>query len=882
MSVTQPVNSKANIKKTSSSDVPYSINQPVMNEYEATSTLNQTVISLSFSVDQSATSNFMLFVNGVKLRLGASHDFVFTSIGSDNTSSQVTLNYGLSANLNIYACKLGLKKESEFQTDNRFVQMYQGQTQGFRGFVSSESTISATTSVGAPVAGTFYSSIQNRASIIDLTQDLKARMGIDRVVVPGLFLIPTEFGVNGESVFGVTNDKFGQIRFVGSWSSLVTTNGVSVQAGTTSDYTEITFVGTGLNVMALLNTSGLGLVAAVDGGAEGSNLISLAYSGVLATRNYSTNQVVPVVSGLAYGVHTVKIRNSAGTNQIYGFEVVNSSSTISVSPGVSYASGKKAVAAGVSSLAYNSSFESGVIGTRGGRVVVYQKADGTIAKSVQPVNAAQANLTSADHSNEEVSRIYYPREFGAGRTDDVSRLSTSSTNVAFTLNDGTTSVASLNGQMNHASTTPYDSLVSALGTANYTTFTFVGTGLDLMLSSDASAGRGFSILVDGVSIGSYAWAPVAGALSVKIVSGLPYGTHSVKLTNTSAANVTPGIVHFKVYQPKKPTVPVGSIELADYNVMADYNSSNVTGTAATDHYQIPSGVIFKTCVRESIYSGANWSVSVASPVLLGGFSNSTTTNTQPVSYTFFGTGFMLLMRAHTGGTYDYSVTVDGVLNASGVGKSNASNLGSGSYRSTSTTADAPSRVEFTGLTLGIHTVVVQRIAGAGNLNFDGIHIITPIHATKSSTEYDQQNTMPVGSQGLSDSRAMSPLKDSQSQVKNVSQATGVISGPTTTSTIFVPMPDMSVVHNNKTGRVKISYSVTCFSTGNGTGIQPYAGGLVVGNAKSTDIAGTNNFVISDSFVINVSPGVQKYDLYWVANGTLTGSGTRRNITVEDV
>lgn len=125
MAILQKINSKVNIRKTSEGDVPYQSSFPVIAKYEATSTAAQTVINMSFSVDQNNKEAFQLFVDGKLLREGASNDYLFTSVLLDNTSYQVTLNYQLSSNLNIIAIKLGVKKETEFNMDNRFVSIYE-------------------------------------------------------------------------------------------------------------------------------------------------------------------------------------------------------------------------------------------------------------------------------------------------------------------------------------------------------------------------------------------------------------------------------------------------------------------------------------------------------------------------------------------------------------------------------------------------------------------------------------------------------------------------------------------------------------------------------------------------------------------------------------
>ena len=251
MGITQAMNSKGNVKKLTNEDLPFSSAVPVINSYYATSTPGQTVINLPWSVDtttQAGLDVFWLFVDGKKLDQGASNDYILTSIGSDGTSSQVTLEQALPGNLNIQAYKLGLKAEIEFQTDNRFVQIYASQLAGFQGFINPTNTvITPTVTTGTPAAGTFYSSITNRASIIDLTQDLKARMGIERIMVDAVFQLQNEFGPNGEMVWGALNDIFGQIRLVGNPSPTISTYGaygLRLVSEPGDGYIEVTFYGT--------------------------------------------------------------------------------------------------------------------------------------------------------------------------------------------------------------------------------------------------------------------------------------------------------------------------------------------------------------------------------------------------------------------------------------------------------------------------------------------------------------------------------------------------------------------------------------------------------------------------------------------------------------
>src|SRR5574337_1001260 len=103
MPITKSISSKANAKQVTNADFPINPNQVVTSTYSAVSASGQTVINLSFAVNQSNTANFFLFVDGKLLTAGSSSDYTFTSIQANNTSSQVTLNQALAVNLHILA-----------------------------------------------------------------------------------------------------------------------------------------------------------------------------------------------------------------------------------------------------------------------------------------------------------------------------------------------------------------------------------------------------------------------------------------------------------------------------------------------------------------------------------------------------------------------------------------------------------------------------------------------------------------------------------------------------------------------------------------------------------------------------------------------------------
>ncbi len=731
-----------------------------------------------------------------------------------------------------------------------------------------------------------FTTIQNRAQIYDLSKDLGTRMGVDRIQTQQIYQIQDEFGPDGEPVWGVVNDIFGQIRFVGSnWGNLVSTAGpvpVAIAGQSLNHYIEISFYGTGLN---WLNSShsGSDFRASVDGGVEGGSLLPASMSTAIGARNYSPNIIIPVVKGLTLGFHTVKIRanNAAAGMTVYGFEVLNESSSVTVNVGTSWKDGQKRYNATQSVLSYNSGFESGVLGTRGGRVAVYQKPDGSIGKAVQPTNNSQQNLTAADHSNEEVARVYSWREFGSGRTDDFSTLAGVASARAFTLDDGTTTLVGENQVQ-----TSYGTEGTSIGAAGSTLkLTFVGTGLDVVRADAITTLDNHTVSVDGVSIGSLTAIGVASLdRVVKIISGLPYGTHTITFTRTTTVGgAATAFKRFIVYQPKTPTVPLNCSMIGAYNIMANYDSSAVVTTGITGHSQLPQGSLFKSIVRENTYVGANWAfgsidATYASGIVIGTAAN----NNQPVSYTFFGTGFMLTLLASAGGTYDFSISLNGVLSASGVVKTNASNLGGGSYRSTSTTSGEPCRIEFTGLAIGMYTVTIQKTAGAGQWNYSGLHLITPVHSHKNNGPFVLQNTMSIGSQGVN-SLAILP---SQIDTKGVSTAVGVTSGPTSASATLIPVPDLSTTINCTTGRIKVSSFVTLRnnSLSASQSLAIFVNGQIFGPPSTIDIpVANNNNAHNIVSVLSVPIGINKIDIYHQTNaGTTTFAGVGRQLNVEEV
>lgn len=747
-------------------------------------------------------------------------------------------------------------------------------TAGFGAFVNTTAMMTATTATGTPAAGTFYSSITGRSAMKDLLQDMNCRFGNNRLMLQQLIVLNKEVGSTGQPVYAVVNDKFNQIRFVGAgWTTTAGTNGMSLTTTSTTDFVEVTFYGTNLNVLTSLSGT-RDFRARVDGGAEGGNLVGFTGSTFMDGRNYALNQSISAASSLTEGVHTVTIRNNTATGfTVYGFEtslVDSTPANIVTNVGYGYANSNQ-----IQLLAQDkSSYTTSVTGSRGGRIVRYLNSGGTVANAFQAVDASTLTLTNTDHTNEEVAQVFHFREFGANRTDDFSTIQSIS-NRAFTLNDGTSTLYVNNGV---ATTNTTDSIAYDTGVL---TFTFVGTGLDISHITNNATSRTMGLTINGTSIGTFNVASNATASTIKLVSGLPYGTHTVQIFQNT--NGTASWLNFLVYQPKKPSVPSGAVELVDFNVLATFvaNTTNTVFTRAT-------GILRKPITRENAFVGT-WTFGAIEGNNLCGWNIFTSTNNDYVQIRFFGTGFDY-RTVGGASTYTATVEIDGSTNLSSFTTGSYGAIasfvaGTGVYTTSAGAGSFGNGVYVSGLTLGWHTVRVSKTSGAGSMNPEAFDLITPTHSYSNVVYYDRQNTYPIGSMSVADTRKFSPVAI-ENLTNAVSNAVGIASGPTTTSSALLPVPDLSVKHLNQTGKIKVSYAITAQNSSSGAGwtYQIFVDGVAIGNAKSETAAAANSVqTTADTKVLYVAPGERKIDVYWnTTAGTLTATGTNRDLLVEDI
>lgn len=734
---------------------------------------------------------------------------------------------------------------------------------------------------GAPAASQFRSDITGRTSIPDLSSMLSVQMGPQRMMTQEIYQLQTEFGPAGQPVYGAVNDKFNQIRFVGSWIISNNTQGAKPDSSTViGDYVEIVFYGTGLNILSLVDTNLRDARVSVDGGSEGTNILNTTTgSGVLAGRNYGACQIFSAVSGLSLGLHTVKIRNNLFNLPFYGFEVLTETTSLRVTPGTVMKGKYKNSLSALQTIAYDSNFESGTLGTRGGCVLVYLKNDGTIGKAVTPTDATALYLTNASHANEEAIRTHHFREFGCGRADDFSSLITTASNRAFTLDDGVTTLAGQNVLILASSVSAEGFHVNAAN--DFLTLTFIGTGLDAINVRTVSSAGQYTVYVDGVSQGVN---QVFGIGNNKICSGLPYGTHTVKILATSVAGAGFALSQFIVYAPKKPALPVGSVEVAQYYKMADYVANTVAGATT-----LATGVLRKSCGREFTYEGTGWTVPLEILATSGLLANTNVSGAK-IRYTFFGTGFDFRFKTHSNSSSNVTVNIDGSTNHSslttsvyGTGATFVAATGVLDQLDAATTFG--SGLAISGLTLGLHTITFTNNT-TNFLVFEALDIISPIHAPTINGPYVVQNTLSLGNNGFLDLRKFNKRDIVLSNQGNISQAFGVANAPTSTSTAPVPLADMSVTHLSKTGRIRISAtsSIRNSSAGASTIIAIYINGVRLSPTKALDESVSLYYSIySDYIVLNVPIGINKIDVYWSSNtGTVGAAGLSRNLTVEDI
>jgi hypothetical protein len=648
--------------------------------------------------------------------------------------------------------------------------------------------------------------IQNRAMV---TRSLKAIAGVERVQVKGINQLQNEFGPNGERVFEAEN-KDSRIRFIGSWTLNASTSGSLAFSNTVGDSFEVTFYGTGLNLVHRGDSPAIGLNVSIDGGAN-SPVTLPVYSTVLIARGYAPNVVYNLASGLTLGWHTIRASLTAQAHLVQGFEILNQRTDLAVYSGQGIVNGSSQ---GLNALT-TSNFSAGVIGTRGARVIKYIQ-NGAVSQAVQEVDATSKFLTNTDHTNEEDFRRIYFKEFGVNRADDFSTIAGVTGARAFTLDDGTTTLTgngiNANGNM--------IAINNAIG--NFLTLTFVGTGLDIVVENTWTNLSFSDVLVDGVSVGALTNYSLFGTTSafrkVPLCSGLPYGTHTVRMSTNAGTNA--GVTDFIIYRPKKPTIPTGAFKVCDYIIPGNYSALTTSGID-----RISSGVIRKFSLREISYVGT-WSVPSIQVANIGGFYVNTNNISNYAEYTFYGTGVDLRF-ATSAAAASFTISINGSTNLSGFttslvqgGTGVTWNPATGVVAGTSSNSTGGNALTINGLSLGRNTIRITQTSGA-SVFVEALDIITPIHF--------QEPSLKVGSQSLSSITKYSPEKSVSNAQPDLSKAKAWVVFDTANGRILSSMNVSAVL--TQAGGVYVIYLEKPFKDANyvciGSIDQPISGGSAV-------------------------------------------------------
>lgn len=740
---------------------------------------------------------------------------------------------------------------------------------------------------GTPSANQFRSDIVGRASIPHLANTLAVLVGPQTIMTQDIYQVFSESSLTGQAVWGTPNDKFNQLRFVGNWVLGNDTNGPRVVAGAITDYMEVVFNGTTLNVLTLLDTNARDLRTSIDGGAELANPIGTGYSGILNTRNYAQAQIVTLVSGLTPGVHTARIRiNAVGANtHIYGFQIINDITSLRVMSGAATIGRYKNISTAIQTVAYASGFESGTLTTTGGRGLVYLKNDQTINKSVTP-NATPLYLAATNHTNEEMVRKFNILEFGAGRADDFTTLGAAGTR-GYTLDDN---IHTLVGNLARkpAAIPAAVGAVELAANNSYLSFTFEGTGCDVLIAEDAALGSSTSLIVDGVNQGFIPSSIGSSFIKMPLVSGLSNGTHTVKLLRGTVSNAI-AIADFIVYAPKKPALPVGAVELGEFNIRANITPITSLGaTIAASLGVIGSGYQRNANTRSAVYNGT-W-IAQVDAVFNSGFYIASSVAASYVEYTFFGSAITFIGLANAA-AINATFAIDGVTNLSGFTTSLVqTSTGATFTASTGVLSGTPAAqckfaVNVSGLTPGRHVIRITQ-NNTNTFYVDCFDVANLIASTNSNIPSEIQNTLTTLPNGVSDSRKFNKRDVINQTIPNYAKAVGIVSGPTTSSVGLVPLPDLSVTVRTNGRPLDISAYVAFTNSTNGAGnkFAIFVNGIQV--TADTDVNTPTAALVStwtNSILIPVSAGIHKVDVYWgVFSGTITGFQVSRNLTVKEL
>ena len=292
------------------------------------------------------------------------------------------------------------------------------------------------------------------------------------------------------------------------------------------------------------------------------------------------------------------------------------------------------------------------------------------------------------------------------------------------MDDGSTS---LTGSLASSGTTAGIDVLYMSANGNWTTINFIGTGLDILMADNGTGGAdSFTMQVDGGT--AQAWPYTAGtnvARVMKLVSGLPYGMHTVRINRVTAATWQPGINTFIIYGPKKPSIPESAIEIGEYYLVADYSFAGSVASTST-------GIVRKMGSREAVYSGTWTGGTLNSDQFSGNSVYSSATNSY-VEFSFWGTSIEPVWYHASGVAMNVTVSIDGSTNLSSYstqllqnGTGLSFNSATGVLSGTTNGTGYGNRLKISGLPLGLHKIKLLR--NNANVHYiDCFDVGTPVH-----------------------------------------------------------------------------------------------------------------------------------------------------------
>lgn len=587
-------------------------------------------------------------------------------------------------------------------------------------------------------------SIEGRAPIRDCENTVYCSMGVERIHFLTINRLADEYAASYLPVYEIdTQDP--RIRIIGSKVTQSSTNNGDAISIPTNAWMEVTFWGTGLNLLNQMNsTATRGIQIIVDGGTLGANLYVTGYTH-LNSRGVDAHNTVNLVSGLTEGWHTIAIVSTAASSlNVFGVEIINEVTSISYQTG----NGFEKTVAEIITAEGTSAYNAGVSGTRGARVIKYLSGN-AISQVVQEVEASASYLVNADHTNEEMYSKIEVDSMGVNIGDDFKDGSATTVDRRFISDDGGTCLVG-DDVLKAANNTTGWQLVAA---GDSLRFEFYGTGLDIYTyGAGNESGGTIDVYIDSnaAPIGSLQLG-VSGFFRLeKIVSGLPCGWHVVQFLASAGLTSYTHFIQFRAYRPKKPVVPATAIPLIDYDVLADHSA-----VTDADNINISQGIIRESFIKYAQYAGTGWAISGFAETTCSYASISSTTNGDSVKKYFYGTGFELRYQGNTNRSASVSLSLNGSSDFSSYtistwGAGTGFTAGTGVLDQAAGANTPGCGLSVSGLPLGFYTLV-QTNNTTDVFQLEAIDIITPIY---------HPGGRELGGTSYNDIRKFTPIEDS--------------------------------------------------------------------------------------------------------------------------